>query len=429
MMHWKRIKSWPALSLCITLTGAALAARAAPLSEPPAAAASSQTLTEDHEQDARQILIMLRLQAPHYRGGNYTAGDYGDLQGQAARHRRAERLASAHGLHLIENWPMPLIEVDCFVMAIPVNGDAAGIVQALSREPDVAWAQPMHRYQGEASHRDPLYAVQPAATLWHLAELHELATGRGSLVAVIDSGIEAEHPDLRGQVIANRNLVGNMPPPAELHGTAVAGIVAALADNGIGIAGVAPSAKLLGLRACKQPSGTAAQCTSLALAKALQQAADAGADVINLSLSGPPDPLLAALLDAVMAHGSAVVAAQAPGRDPALAFPAAHPGVIAVSDSFPLAPGTLMAPGQLVPSTVPGEQWRFVSGASFAAAHVSGLMALVHELDREAGRRPATQAELVLQADGGVNTCASLLRLARRHVGACAGVLAAAPTR
>ena len=113
-----------------------------------------------------------------------------------------------------------------------------------------------------ASHNDPLYAAEPAAAQWHLADLHRIATGRGVKVAVIDSGIEVRHPDLAGQILMSRNFVAGRSAAAEQHGTGVAGIIAAKADNGIGIAGVAPGARLLGLRACWQTPG-ATVCDTL----------------------------------------------------------------------------------------------------------------------------------------------------------------------
>ncbi|MFL6728825.1 MAG: S8 family peptidase, partial [Sphingomicrobium sp.] len=130
---------------------------------------------------------------------------------------------------------------------------------------------------------------------WRLAELHELATGRGVKVAVIDSGIEARHPDLAGQLTVNRNFIAGRAPAFEQHGTGVAGIIAAKADNHIGIAGVAPGARLLGLRACWQASSIRTVCDSFSLVKALYFAVGQKAEVINMSLSGPDDRLLTEL--------------------------------------------------------------------------------------------------------------------------------------
>src|SRR5262249_28768819 len=144
--------------------------------------------------------------------------------------------------------------------------------EQVSHDADVSWAEPVALYGARSaaviSHNDPLYAAEPAARQWHLAELHQIASGRGTRVAVIDSGIDDRHPDLSGQLLVNRNFVAGKPLVAEQHGTAVAGIIAAKADNRIGIAGIAPGAKLLGLRACWQgPEATA--CDTLSLAKAL----------------------------------------------------------------------------------------------------------------------------------------------------------------
>jgi subtilisin family serine protease len=263
------------------------------------------------------------------------------------------------------------------------------------------------------THDDPLYRVQPAAREWRLAELHLVATGRNVRVAVIDSMIEKTHPDLTGQVQMSENFVTGRSDEAEQHGTGVAGIIAALADNGLGIAGVAPRARLLALRACWQESAPRTSspttvCDSLSLAEALHFAIDHNAQVINLSLSGPPDRLLGRLLDAAMARGITVVGAfdrNLPGGG----FPASHPGVVAVIDeSQGAAPsGVFSAPGRDIPTTQPGGRWYLVSGSSYAAAHVSGLFALL----RERAPRAQGSGALVTNATGeAIDACATLLR-------------------
>ena len=105
------------------------------------------------------------------------------------------------------------------------------------------------------AHNDPLYPLQPSATLWRLDELHRIATGRRVRVAEIDTGVDVNHPDLAGRVAVTRNFVDGRRDVAERHGTAIAGIIGARADDGIGIAGIAPEAKLLALRACWQAAG------------------------------------------------------------------------------------------------------------------------------------------------------------------------------
>src|SRR5206468_5692298 len=106
---------------------------------------------------------------------------------------------------------------------------------------------------------------------------------------------------------------------------------------------------------------------SLSLAKALVFAIEHKAEVINLSLSGPPAPLLGKLIDVAGARGAAVVGAYDPDL-PAGGFPASHPGVIAVSDSGPAPPSVFLAPGRDIPVTEPGGRWGLADGSSYAAA-------------------------------------------------------------
>lgn len=372
------------------------------------------------EEAQRQVLVMLQLPKVHYRPDGSYAGAYGEGVGRRARQQVAGELARRHRLEMRSEWPMPLAGVDCFVMTLPAGDSrtSAEVAQAVAADKRVAWAQPVGVYQAEnGSSQEPLYAAQPAAQQWRLAELHQLATGRGVRVAVIDSGVETGHPDLAGQVLLNQNFVDDRPPPAEGHGTAVASIIAARADNGAGIAGIAPQARLLALRACWQAAPAQTLCTSLGLAKALYAAIQQDAQIINMSLSGPDDRLLGVLLDQALARGVAVVAAL-PGRGGAGAFPANHPGVFVVGSAPPLPTGAMLAPGRDVPSAAPGGGWSLVSGSSFAAAHASGLLALVRELDGARGTL-ALKTALVTAAEGRIDSCATLARYAGTRAPAC----------
>ncbi|MEO6968325.1 MAG: S8 family serine peptidase [Rhodanobacteraceae bacterium] len=332
----------------------------------------------------RQLLVMLRTPPPHFRPDRNYAGGYDPSEGRQTRRRLGARLAREHGLILLDAWPMPSLGVDCLVMQADDPAAARERMRELARDPRVDWVQPMHAFHLLA-HNDPLYSVQPAARAWHLDELHKRATGRGIVIAEVDSGVDMKHPDLRGQVARSRNFVDDGPMPAERHGTEVAGIIAAVAGNGIGIAGVAPQARLLALRACWQ-SRSGAACNSFTLAKALQFVLQADPQVLNLSLGGPRDRLLDRLLDLALEQGISVVGAVDP--DPASGFPARHPGVLAVAnddagDDDPVA-GELRAPGRGIPATTPGGGWDFVDGSSFAAAQVSGLVALLREISPRA---------------------------------------------
>jgi len=350
-----------------------------------------------------QILVMLYLPPPHFRPDANYGGRYADDSGRSARHRIAEDLAGAHGLTLVGDWPMAVLGVDCYVMEVPAGESAARVVDLLAKDARVEWVQQMESFHAQ-QRADPLYLVQPGGKAWHLAEIHQVATGRNIRVAVIDSGVEDSHPDLQGQVQRKENFIDWNPYVAETHGTAVAGIIAARDGNGVGITGVAPGAKLMALRACWESSGKAAQCNSFTLGKALNYAIMHEAQVINLSLSGPPDRLLQALVGVALKRGIAVIGAVDP-HAPDGGFPASYPGVIAVSDEGVRAVGmqVLVAPGRDIPTTVPGARWRFVSGPSYAAAHVSGMMAILLELNPDRGTLRGREG-MVLNAGDSTDT-------------------------
>jgi len=387
----------------LTLAAAAAAwAAATPVS---AQAANGPALAPE-----RQIMVMVRHMPDHFRPNAGYGGAYGGDLARSSRERLAKAIARQYGLALVDDWPMPMAGVDCFIMAVPAGRAPKDMADQVSRDSRVAWSQPVQVYSAQAAglgHNDPLYLAQPAARLWQLANLHRISTGRGVKVAVIDSGIDAKHPDLAGQVETNRNFVAGRPLVPEQHGTGVAGIIVARADNHLGLAGVAPGAKLLGLRACWQDSKRTV-CDSFSLAKALYTAIEDKAEVINMSLSGPSDRLLKELVGIATARGETVVAAFDPAK-PDGGFPASAPGVIAVSD-VALAPpraNVYIAPGREVPTTQPGGKWFLVNGTSYAAAHVSGLVALTRE-------RRSASPRLVTERGGLIDACATLAR-ARPH--------------
>jgi subtilisin family serine protease len=364
------------------------------------------------------VLVMLRSPPAHARvDGSYGAVGYGDAARVQSQARVGARLAAEHGLTVVTLWAMPALGMDCIVLALPPLASLDASIAALQSHAEVAWAQPMNEFHAQG-HVDPLYKLQPAATQWHLDDLHAVATGRHVQVAIIDSGVDDTHPDLAQAVQERENFVDGQAWAAEVHGTAVAGLVAARADNGIGIVGIAPEARLLALRACWEASASQTLCNSLSLAKALSFAIERRAEVINMSLSGPTDLLLGRLIDVALAHRQQVVAA-VDARAVGGGFPAAHPGVIAVADAesdVPVGglPGAWSAPARDLPTTVPGGGWRMVSGTSFAAGEVSGLLAVMDQAQAEAdSRSPVPAMQLVRLPGGGIDACASLLRAAQ----------------
>jgi subtilisin family serine protease len=234
---------------------------------------------------------------------------------------------------------------------------------------------------------DPYLSLQRSLEDSGITRAHRWSTGRGVRIAVIDTGIDVKHPDLQGQTIDARNFISGGAGAADRHGTAVAGVIASVAGNQRGIVGVAPGARLLALQACAQRNADGrGRCTSFSLARALDYAIIAGSDVLNLSLGGPHDTLLERLLVKAIERDIVVVAAL--GDDQAkVLFPATLQGVIAVGSArTPAEAGRITAPGLDILTLVPPDGYDFLSGSSIAAAHVSGIVALLLE------RAPALRA-------------------------------------
>ncbi|MDB6162971.1 MAG: hypothetical protein JWL98_403 [Xanthomonadaceae bacterium] len=382
----------------------------------------------------RQVLLMLKVAPAHYAPGAGYGGDYENAPGRYARRHVAVELARAHGLVLRDEWMMAALGVDCFVLDASDRAVAIGEARALAADPRVESAQVMQVFRAMAATgqvgSDPLYAVQPATATWHLSDLHRQATGKGVRVAVIDSGVALDHPDLRGQVALARNFVDARGNVGEAHGTEVAGIIAAREGNGIGMVGIAPQARLLALRACWQEGEAPATCSTFTLAQALQFSIDSRAQVINLSLSGPRDQLLSRLLDAALVRGISVVGTvDADAADGG--FPASHAGVVAVTGTtgatFPIA--AVRAPGEGIPATRSDGSWGLVSGTSFAAAQVTGLVALLRQ--RRPGMKPSDLLTALAPGPNvpsaserprALDACAVMMRTVGRCVCTCAAV-------
>jgi hypothetical protein len=332
---------------------------------------------------------------------------------QSAWARTVRQLEIAHRLRLVQAWTMRTLGVRCAVFALPRGVAAERAIARLARDPRVETVQPIASY-AVLDHGDPYLHLQHAAQAMRLRPAHRWATGRGVKVAVIDTGVDYGHPDLAGRIARTGNFVAGDGGAGrgDIHGTAVAGVVAAVAGNDLGIAGVAPEADLFALRACRQtaPRLPAAECDSFSLAKAFDFAVSEGAQVVNLSLTGPRDPLLARLIGAAVRRGVTVVAAARDGAAPEADFPAALPEVLAVRSgvpgrSPPAAGRVLVAPGVDIITTFPGGGYDFLSGSSLAAAHVSGVAALL--LERRPGLSPENLARLLRETARPPSTPAS----------------------
>ena len=268
---------------------------------------------------------------------------------------RATMKALAGDYHLTQlaEWPIPLLKVHCAVFEIPKESTQEAMLQALKAEPRVRLVQPMGVFETRSeTYNDPYIGLQSGFRQLDVADAHGLSRGEGVRVAVIDTGVDVAHPDLANRVVATRDFVGGTSEQfrRDRHGTEVAGVIGALANNHLGIVGVAPGVKLIALKACWQLTDDTdtARCNSFTLAKAISAAIDLKSQVVNLSLGGPSDALLAQLVESGIQRGIVFVGA-ASGAGPG--FPQDVPGVLAVSasESDVSAQHRLHAPGSRDP--------------------------------------------------------------------------------
>ena len=212
----------------------------------------------------------------------------------------AHAIAADYQLQEVTAWPITALRVHCILYRIPTADSREHMLARLSADPRVKLAQPLQSFATSAAaavdarYNDPYVGLQRG--LWEMSVVaaHRWSRGDGATVAIIDTGVAASHPDLSGRIQATRNFVDHDEAQFERdrHGTEVAGVIAAVGNNGQGIVGVAPRVHLLALKACWQSTagGSGAVCNTFTLAQALGAAINANADVINLSLVGPADP-------------------------------------------------------------------------------------------------------------------------------------------
>jgi hypothetical protein len=287
-----------------------------------------------------------------------------------------------HRLELLRRTRLPLLNTTIYNARILDGSSVPTKVRTMEADGSSRNVQPEYLFvtvgDGAPTPVETPDAAQYAVTKLHLGEAHALARGDNVLVAVIDSGIDVDHPALAGVVEKSFDALNSSEGP-HAHGTALAGIIAG--HNRL--SGTAPAVHILGARAFSTTQGS-----TISIIASIDWAVAQGARVINMSFAGPQDPVLGRALAA--AHQKNVVLVAASGnagpKSPPL-WPAADSHVIAVTATdyddrlYSMANRgshvAIAAPGVDILVANPGAAYKMETGTSFSAGFVSGVAALI----------------------------------------------------
>ncbi|MCS6881049.1 MAG: S8 family serine peptidase [Oscillochloridaceae bacterium] len=282
-------------------------------------------------------------------------------------------------------------------LRLPAAIDPEVAAARLLAAPGVAYAEPNRIRRISRMPNDPAFPQQWGLRNIQAPEAWTITTGGPVVVAVLDSGVDGDHPDLAGKVLPGFNTLNGSPDARDDngHGTAVAGLIAANTDNNAGIAGLCWECRILPVKVV-DARGVG---NDASLAAGIRWAADNGARVINMSLGGEGDSrLLREAIAYAAARGIVLVAASGNEREIGnpVTYPAAYPDVIAVgatgnTDTITGFSNTgdyldLAAPGVGLWTTLPGGRYGPPNGTSFSSPYVAGAAALVLTQRPDLGR-------------------------------------------
>lgn len=271
--------------------------------------------------------------------------------------------------------------------AVPSGETTQGYIEKLEAQPNVEYAQPNYIYTLDRSFNDPGIPNQ-----WYLDKIDafgawNITAGSPNIkVAVIDSGLDYNHPEFAGKVFAQTDTLdndGDAYDEIDQHGTHVAGIIAANADNGVGISGIAPGVQLIIVDAFSGETSN-----TFVITQGIQYAVAAGADIINMSFCGKGnDPTLENAINKAVGSGVVCVAAAGNEYTSAARYPSDYDSVISViatseNDTKPAfsnygSAKDISAPGVDIYSTVPKNSYESWDGTSMATPVVCGVVALM----------------------------------------------------
>lgn len=372
----------------------------------------------------RQLLITIKynptkkLSTSRSPSSGYSASSMYDLPQHV--YSQLDKLQKYYSYEELDRWPLKSLGLVCIVVTPQVSQTRERLLSLMQTDRVIESVQTVKQYStlGDNRYNDPYLSMQSHIDNGKLERVHQLTTGKNIRIAVIDTGADITHPDLKNNISLVRNFVDQNAKQfnSDIHGTAVLGIIAAEGGNQQGIVGIAPDAVLDIIKACWQveKNTETSVCTSFTLAKALAFILESQPDVVNMSITGPYDPLLSRILQKITEGDIVVVAAVDESRankfDPrSYGFPASEENVLAIRSSVgtrfahnelnsPVvvvsAKAIIVAPGIDIFSTYPKGKYNFYTGSSMSTAVVSGLVGLLKEA---APSLSTAEIELLLQ--------------------------------
>lgn len=367
-------------------------------------------------------ILVLDDPRPERLKGWKKAGQYhysGHYNHNLALKRLGRSVVNDLAVELVAEWPIESIDVHCLIINIPVVKQKE-VLNNLALDKRIKWVQRYQSFIGQAARLsskkltkktkkkqsdrtdilannkqvDPYKKLQNIFEQINIQQVSQIFDGTGIKIAMIDSGVDMTHPELVHALVEQLDFVepNNTIIPAEHHGTGIAGVMVAKKNNGEGIAGLSPAAKLYAYRGCWEKTDGQTVCDSLTLARALDRVAQLKPEILNLSLTGPKDRLLDALVKAIIRNGTQIIAAYDNQRKANNRFPMFQPGVIIAQDPESLfdsrteqkksiAPlkfnSVVFMPGKEILTTQPNKTYAFMSGNSMASAHLASILAII----------------------------------------------------